>query len=62
MSNSTRYGITSEEARFFLAPERPLQKQYEALRCFFVENLPSAQVAERFGYTPGAFVQVAGDD
>ena len=55
MSNSTRYGITSEEARFFLAPERPLQKQYEALRCFFVENLPSAQVAERFGYTPGAF-------
>lgn len=45
----------SAEARFFLAPESPPQRQYEALRCFFVEQLPSREVARRFGYSPGAF-------
>jgi hypothetical protein len=28
---------------------------YEALRAYFVENRPSAEVAEAFGYTPGSF-------
>ena len=61
MYNSNRNGITDDarptapEAQFFLAPESPLQRQYEALRCFFVEGLPSQQVATRFGYSPGAF-------
>ena len=45
----------SPEARFFLAPDSPPQRQYEALRCFFVERLPSREVARRFGYSPGAF-------
>lgn len=45
----------SAEARFFLAPDSPPQRQYEALRCFFVEQLPSREVARRFGYSPGAF-------
>ena len=44
-----------QRPQFFLAPESPLQRQYEALRCFFVEGLPSQQVATRFGYSPGAF-------
>ena len=43
------------EARFFLAPEKPLHRQYEALRAYFVEGLSSAEAAERFGYTPGTF-------
>ena len=61
MYNSNRNGITDDarptapEAQFFLAPESPLQRQYEALRCFFVEGLPSQQVATRFGYSAGAF-------
>jgi hypothetical protein len=38
-----------------LAPEKPLHRQYEALRAFFVEGKPSHDVARRFGYTPGAF-------
>jgi hypothetical protein len=46
---------TSAEARFFLAPEATLQRQYEALRAYFVERSPSGEVARRFGYTPGAF-------
>jgi len=32
-----------------------MHRQYEALRAFFVDGLPSAQAAERFGYTPGSF-------
>jgi hypothetical protein len=43
------------EARFFLASEKPLHRQYEALRAFFVEGLPSHEAAKKFGYTPGAF-------
>jgi hypothetical protein len=43
------------EACFFLAPETTLQRQYEALRAYFVEQQPSGVVARRFGYTPGAF-------
>jgi hypothetical protein len=55
VSNATRNGITEAVARFFLDPQKPLHKQYEALRCFFVDRLPSQQVAQRFGYSPGAF-------
>jgi hypothetical protein len=54
MATSPRNALTPE-ARFFLSPEKPRHRQYEALRAFFVEELPSAQAAERFGYTPGAF-------
>jgi transposase len=31
------------------------QRQYEALRAFYVEQLPSSEVARRFGYSPGSF-------
>ena len=41
--------------RFFLEPQSPKQRQYEALRAYFVENLPSAEVARAFGYTESAF-------
>jgi len=41
--------------RFFADPETPRQRQYEALRAFYLEELPSAEVAHRFGYSPGAF-------
>jgi len=43
-----------EEAQFFLGPESPLHRQYEALRAFFVEELPGPEVARRFGYSPNA--------
>ena len=41
--------------RFFLEPALPKQRQYEALRAFFVEGHPSQVAAQAFGYTPGAF-------
>lgn len=41
--------------RAFLVPVNAVHRQYEALRAFFVDKLPSHQVAKRFGYTPGSF-------
>jgi hypothetical protein len=55
MAISPPFGLTDDpQARFFRAPESPLQRQYEALRAYYVERLPSHQVARRFGYTPGS--------
>ena len=45
----------TECRRFFERPATPSQRQYEALRAYFVEGLASAEVARRFGYSPAAF-------
>jgi hypothetical protein len=42
-------------AQRFLQPGNATHRQYEALRAFFVEGLPSAEAAARFGYSPGSF-------
>ena len=42
-------------ARFFLEPVNATHRQYEALRAYFVDKLSSAEVARRFGYSPGSF-------
>ena len=42
-------------SRIFLVPSNSTHRQYEALRAFFVEGVPSAEAARRFGYTPGSF-------
>jgi hypothetical protein len=53
---STDHHLTTpHDSDFFLAPQSALQRQYEALRAYFVERLASAEVARRFGYTPGSF-------
>ena len=41
-------------ARYFLEPSNSTHRRYEALRAYFIDGLPSAQVAARFGYTPGS--------
>jgi transposase len=40
---------------FFLTPASAKQRQYEALRAFFVEGRPSREVARAFGYSTGSF-------
>ena len=45
----------TELSRVFLEPANSTHRQYEALRAFFVDRLPSAEVARRFGYSPGSF-------
>jgi hypothetical protein len=54
MTNSKDKKLT-DPARAFLEPSNPTHRQYEALRAYFVEKIPSAQAATRFGYTPGSF-------
>src|SRR5260370_10203532 len=51
---SPPYAI-QDPRRFFAEPATPRQRQYEALRAFYLEGLTSTQAAERFGYSPGAF-------
>ena len=41
--------------RFFLEPVNSKQRTYEALRAYFVDELPSSEVARAFGYTTGSF-------
>ncbi|MHB8428303.1 MAG: hypothetical protein ACYDGU_11180 [Acidiferrobacterales bacterium] len=41
--------------RFFLSPASAKQRQYEALRAYFVEGRPSREVARDFGYSAGSF-------
>jgi len=45
----------SECRRFFLEPAHSKQRMYEALRAYFVDELPSAEVAHAFNYSPGSF-------
>lgn len=54
MSNRIPENITSL-ACAFLQPRNTTHRQYEALRAYFVEGLPSAEAAGRFGYSPGSF-------
>ena len=56
MESSTANQMTTPgNQNFFLSPQFPLQRQYEALRADLVEEEPSADVARRCGYSPGAF-------
>jgi hypothetical protein len=54
MSNSELKQLT-DLSRVFLEPSNATHRQYEALRAYFVEGLPSAEAARRFGYTVGSF-------
>ena len=45
----------TELERRFLVPRNSTHRQYEALRAYVVEGVPSKVAAQRFGYMPGAF-------
>ena len=47
--------VLTDPRSFFLEPKHPKQRQYEALRSFYVDDRPSQEVARAFGYSPGAF-------
>jgi Transposase DDE domain len=42
-------------AQAFLQPANATHRQYEALRAYFVDKLPSKEAARRFGYSEGSF-------
>jgi Transposase DDE domain len=54
VSISAPFSLT-ECQHFFEEPATARQRQYEALRAFFLEEVPSAEAARSFGYSPGAF-------
>jgi hypothetical protein len=41
--------------RVLLEPTNATHRQYEALRAYYVDKIPSKEAAARFGYTPGSF-------
>ena len=43
---------------FFLKPSSEAQKQYEALRYYFVEGATAEETAAKFGYTIGRFTTI----
>jgi len=52
MAINTNNPLSDAQAtQFFAAPEATRQRQYEALRTYFVDNRPAADVAARFGYS-----------
>jgi hypothetical protein len=53
---SLRAPITlTDPPAFFLQPRHPKQRQYEALRAYYVDGRSSREAARAFGYSPGAF-------
>ena len=54
MFNDSTESLT-DLTRPFLQPQNSTHRQYEALRAYFVEGLPSAEAARRGGYTAGGF-------
>jgi len=55
MSKAMRDDLTS----FFLSPDTPRQRQYEALRAYVIEEVPANEVAERFGFTEKSIYALA---
>lgn len=47
--------------QFFTKPGVLAQKQYEALRMYFIEKIPAREVAIQFGYTYRGFTTLVSD-
>ena len=48
-----------EGAEYFTEPGSAAQRRYEALRAYFTEEMPAAEVAGRFGYSTASVRQMA---
>jgi hypothetical protein len=57
VATNSPYSLTDCE-RFFTEPSTARQRQYEALRAFYLEHRPSTEVARHFGYSALAFRQL----
>jgi hypothetical protein len=56
MTTTTNNILSPTQAtQFFAAPNLTRQRQYEALRAYFLDNRSAADVAARFGYSTAAF-------
>jgi hypothetical protein len=48
-----------EGAEYFTAPASAGQRRYEAMRAYFMDDMPAAEVADRFGYSTASVHQMA---
>src|SRR5215813_2706935 len=46
---------------FFSAPTEPNHRRYEALRAFLVDGASTAEVGQRFGYSPATVASMVRD-
>ena len=46
-------------AQYFTVPASSAQRRYEALRAYFLDEMPAAEVAGRFGYSTASIHQMA---
>jgi transposase len=46
-------------AEYFTEPAGAAQRRYEALRAYFIDEMPAAEVADRFGYSTASVHQMA---
>lgn len=46
---------------FFSLPKDPVHRRYEALRAFYLDRLPAAEVAARYGFTASTVYSIARD-
>jgi transposase len=46
-------------AEYFTVPAGAAQRRYEALRAYFLDDMPAAEVADRFGYSTASVHQMA---
>jgi transposase len=46
-------------AGYFTEPTGAAQRRYEALRAYFLDEMPAAEVADRFGYSTASIHQMA---
>jgi hypothetical protein len=44
-----------EPKQYFMAPQSPEQKKYDALRAYYLDDMHAHEVAAQFGYTPAYF-------
>jgi len=52
---NNKHKTLTDPVQAFLQPANATHRQYEALRAFFVDKLPSKEAAGRFGYSAGSF-------
>jgi hypothetical protein len=48
-------------AEYFMEPADVVQRRYEALRCYFVDDASAEEVGGRFGYSPATVHQLAAE-
>ena len=61
MNRSASLTPAKDGGEFFVDPDHPTHRRYEALRAYLLDGLTASQVADRFGYTTATVRSLARD-